>query len=276
MNQLNLFGDEVKPSKPKEPKPWVDFTPPSADKVIQVLSYGGGVQTFALLVLVEQGRIPKPDLIIFADTGREKRQTYQHMRNYALPIVERLGVSYYSVRREVNGDDRDIWDYHYDQHLTPIWPTCTTEFKLRPIKRRLNELFDIKPGVHLFDSWIGISTDEAHRDSPSDVAYIRKVFPLLELGISREGCKAAILAAGYPVPPKSGCDICPHQKWEKLYTTDPETFQTGLTLETHAAERKPDVRLTEHGRGLRQIALQPKFKWVEYEDDACSTGYCQV
>jgi hypothetical protein len=272
--QASMFGDELKP-KPKQPKPWVDFTPPSADKVQQVLSYGGGKQTFAMLVLIEQGLLPKPDLIIFADTGREIKETYEHIQQYALPLIERLGIPYYGVKRNVNGDERDIYQYHYDHYLTNIWPTCTMEFKVRPINRKINELFDIVPGVHSIDTWIGITTDEAHRTTPSNTAYIRKTFPLLDLNLSRDDCINLTVAAGYPAPPKSGCDICSHKDWEKAYVDHPEWFEPALTLEVHAAEKRPEVSLPEYGRNLRTIALQPKFNWSGYEED-CGTGYCHV
>lgn len=280
MNQLSIFDiEEIEKKINQKHRPWIDFIPPSAEKITNVLSYGGGKQTFAMLVLIEQDKLPKPDLIIFADTGREDKETYRHMREVALPLVQRLGVPYYSVRREVKGDTRDIYQYHWDNHITPIWPTCTTEFKLRPIKRKLGELFEIVPGLHQFDSWIGITTDEAHRsDSVSDVCYIRKIYPLLELGLSRQGCIDLIEAAGYPVPPKSGCDICPHKDWELMYTAQPEWFQSALALEENAATVRPKTRLPEHGRGLRMIVLQPKLEYngSKLFDDVCSTGYCQV
>ena len=110
------------------------------------------------------------------------------MRDYALPLIERLGIPYYQVKREINGDTRDIYQYHWDEQITPIWPTCTTEFKLRAINRKLQEMLDIQPGVHSVDSWIGITTDEAHRTTPSINAYTRKIFPLIELGLSRQDC----------------------------------------------------------------------------------------
>jgi len=39
-----------------------------------VLSYGGGVQSTALLIAAVLGKIPRPDVAIFADTGWEPKQ----------------------------------------------------------------------------------------------------------------------------------------------------------------------------------------------------------
>ena len=38
---------------------------------LQVLSFGGGVQSFAMLLLIKEGLLPKPDIIIHSDTGSE-------------------------------------------------------------------------------------------------------------------------------------------------------------------------------------------------------------
>ncbi len=277
--QLSLFDKEEIPliQQGKRRRPWIDFTPPSADTIVQKLSYGAGKQTFAMLVLIEQGKLPKPDLIIMADTGREIPETYHHLNTVAIPLIERLGIPFHIVKRDEN---EDIYQYHMRHQLTPIWPTCTSEFKLYPMARKIRTLYEIKNGVHSIDSWIGITTDEAHRATPTYVAYERKVFPLLDLGLSRQDCINLTLSAGYPVPPKSGCDICPHKDWELLYTQNPEMFQSALELEQNAALKpgKEKVRLPEYGRGLRQIILQPKFGYngSELFNDACSTGYCGV
>jgi hypothetical protein len=276
LEQLDLIDPaSTKRDRPKKAKPWIDFIPPSADKIIQMQSYGGGQQSFAGLILVGQGRLPHPDLIVFADPGQEDPDTYQHMTDHAIPLMERLGIPQYTVRREIGGDTRDIYQYHWDHQITPIWPTCTSEFKLRPISRLLNELYDIKPGLHQIDSWIGITTDEDHRATPSGVAYIRKTFPLLDLGLSRQDCINLTLQAGYPVPPESGCIICCHKDWRYNYTARPAWFKAALALDSNASAARPRTALPEHGPSLRQIVLQPQFDLPEFKE-SCGTGYCHT
>ena len=46
-----------------------------------VWSYGGGTQTAAIAVLILQGRLPKPDIAVMADTGREIASTWDYLRN---------------------------------------------------------------------------------------------------------------------------------------------------------------------------------------------------
>lgn len=63
------------------------------------LSYGAGMQTFALLVMAEQGELDI-DEVVFADTGAEHPETYLHIEKVAKPICERIGIPFRTVRME--------------------------------------------------------------------------------------------------------------------------------------------------------------------------------
>ena len=60
------------------------------------LSYGAGMQTFALLVMAEQGEI-QIDEVVFADTGGEHPETYAHIEKVAKPICNRMGIPFMTV-----------------------------------------------------------------------------------------------------------------------------------------------------------------------------------
>src|SRR5690348_12407749 len=50
-------------------------------KIYNVLSYGGGVQSSAMLLMACMGEItPKPDLVVFSDPGKESKKTYEYIR----------------------------------------------------------------------------------------------------------------------------------------------------------------------------------------------------
>ena len=36
-----------------------------------IFSYGGGKQTVAIVTLILEGKLPRPDLVVMADTSRE-------------------------------------------------------------------------------------------------------------------------------------------------------------------------------------------------------------
>ncbi len=60
--------------------------------VKQLLSYGGGVQSVAMCVLVARGDLPKPDAVVFADTGREVPTTLAYAQQYVVDILRSVGL----------------------------------------------------------------------------------------------------------------------------------------------------------------------------------------
>ena len=56
------------------------------------LSYGGGKQTVALITLILEGKLPKPDLIVMADTGYEVSTTFEYMDKYVQPALKEIGL----------------------------------------------------------------------------------------------------------------------------------------------------------------------------------------
>lgn len=47
--------------------------------MIDVMSFGGGVQSTAIMTLAGEGRIPMPEHWVFADPGFEGADTYAHL-----------------------------------------------------------------------------------------------------------------------------------------------------------------------------------------------------
>ena len=73
------------------------------------------------------------------------------------------------------------------------------------------------------EQWLGISTDEALRMKPARVKYITNRWPLIELGMSRNDCKAWLKEHGLPEPPKSACVFCPYhsvREWREVQSND--------------------------------------------------------
>lgn len=94
---------------------------------------------------------------------------------------------------------------------------CTSEYKLVPISRKVRELlgaaapdFRRVPKGRVAEQWIGFSTDEVGRVSDKNgVAYSRKRYPLLDLGMSRADCQRWLTARGWGDTAKSACIGCP-------------------------------------------------------------------
>lgn len=206
---------------------------------LRILSLGAGVQSTAIFLMSIKEILPKPHLAIFADTGWETMQTYQH-----LEWLEQMGKEHgIPVVRVSGGSIRDgLINCAETRHAAVPYfiatsdgyglgrRQCTKEYKLDPIRRKTRELLGIRPGQRApqgsVEQWIGISMDELRRTriyKPDRMAHVR--FPLVEwVQMSRTQCIRWI-DHHFPghVPPKSSCIGCPYHtdhEWRSL--TDEE------------------------------------------------------
>lgn len=204
-------------------------------------SYGGGVQSAAIAVLVKQEKLPPPDHIVIADTGREAGATWDYMRTVIEPY---LGRSFTVAGHELSSVD--LYSGNGDL-LMPMFtgsggklPTfCSTEWKRRVVHRKLREL-----GVDSCRLWLGISVDEVGRAKPSSVSWIEHRFPLLlDYPMRRSECLALVRSAGLPEPPRSSCWCCPHRRDEEWLALPPEEFKKAASLEAELRQKDPGVFL---------------------------------
>jgi len=66
----------------------------------RILSFGGGVQTTALTILICQGKV-KADMAIFADTGCERPETYWYIDTWMKPMLSAANIPLQVVRSEI-------------------------------------------------------------------------------------------------------------------------------------------------------------------------------
>lgn len=191
----------------------------------QYLSYGGGVNSTAmLLLLADEGQEFES---IYVDHGCDWPET----REYVRMIAERYPITI--LTPQVEGYD-NLYAYadHYKIIPSRRQRWCTHKFKVAVINTYVE-----KPCFSL----IGFSTDEAHRAKIQCEGGIENRFPLLEREISRKKCKEIIREHGLPVPIKSGCWFCPFQRigqWKKLRRKHPELYCKAKGLEDREIERR--------------------------------------
>lgn len=140
---------------------------------IRVFSFGGGVQSHAVLVLQAQGKLPEPyDLFVFSNVGHdsENPETLDYLRDYTLPFCKAHGIPFLELRRSIkNRGEVTIMEEIYYQPNSIIIPAyfgqggfgrrnCTTDFKVRVIDRYIREADYTHAVIGL-----GISTDEFRR-----------------------------------------------------------------------------------------------------------------
>ena len=200
---------------------------------IKVLSFGAGVQSSALLILALQGKVPRPDFAVFADTQSEPKEVYNWLNKMIahsdIPII--IGT---------NGDLMNDEKRHAKGFTTvPLFTVgkgmgrrqCTGTFKIECVSKTILKELGYKPRAkikHKVDVQIGISTDEAQRMKPSHFKYMTNVWPLIDLGLSRKDCIKIVEASGLGTPPRSACVMCPYKRndeWLHLKTTAPKEFE---------------------------------------------------
>lgn len=226
---------------------------------MDVLSYGAGVQTFGILCLIRLNELPKPDLLIFADTQGESHETYVFNEEFAKPLASELGIPWVTVTRGSLLTDSLL------RGNTPKPPLCSWMYKRDVINAYIR-----KEGLVPANVWIGISTDELERGyKKSAVSWVTNYYPLLENDYSRHQVIEAIKLAGMPIPQKSGCWFCRWRGqayWLNFKQREPELFKLALNL-----EKATGHRLAKSNFWLSQIEGQASF-----DDLVECTGFCDL
>lgn len=159
-------------------------------------------------------------------------------------------------------DDRGIsslYERCWESRMVPSFMRrwCTDRFKIRPLQKYFRA-----PAFSL----IGIDAGEAKRAKIVTRKKIENRYPLVEAGINRAGCIEIIKAHDLPVPPRSGCFICPFQsvaQWKKLRYDYPDLFCKVVQLE----QRNIDYRI-ERGKTPLFLNQYPRANlWSVVEEN---------
>ncbi len=225
----------------------------------RVLSYGGGLDSFAMLLdAIERRELPA--LAIFADVGDPKGKdpaewpgTYHHIREVVQPLCARMGIEFLwldTTRSPVRGC-RSLFAYFETRRILPtrLSRLCTAAAKIERIHAYIAERAAGRP----VEMWIGFEAGEEERARRDPHAYGRgdaswvSRFPLLERGLCRCRCEALCRRLGYAVPRKSACVFCPFSSradFQTLRRELPETFARVAAIEENC-------RPTKRGKILR-------------------------
>jgi 3'-phosphoadenosine 5'-phosphosulfate sulfotransferase (PAPS reductase)/FAD synthetase len=197
-----------------------------------MLSLGAGVQSTTLALLAVHGEIEKPEHAIFADTGWESNEVYEHLE-WLKPIMQNAGIKVHKVtagniRKDTLSPGRFAsMPFHMKDDNGKRGMAirqCTQEYKLAPILKKQRELVGIgyrqrwKPEHGQIVNQMGISVDEIQRAKDNPAKYITNVFPLLDLRMKRSDCIAWLNDHGYSAP-RSACIGCPYHsdhEWRKI------------------------------------------------------------
>jgi hypothetical protein len=220
-----------------------------------------------LVGMVTRGE--KVDLVLFADTGGERPETYAFIETFdawlkghgypGVTVVQRVNRRQEPVTLEglcLAGGQLPSLAYG--------WKKCSEKHKVQPQEKFVNRW---PPARECWKSGgkvvklIGFGAEEHRRvanaeaRAESDRKYAYR-FPLVEWAWRRQECVAAIREAGLPLPGKSSCFYCPasrKQEIAELAARHPDLLQRALDIEDAARPNLTSVK----GLGRR-------FSWREF------------
>lgn len=257
---------------------------------VQVWSCGGGSQSCAIAVLIIQGKLPKPDISVIADTGRETRATWEYYDAYLKPGLASVGVDLIRIKSE-------DWSYHgikvsysnktvampvFSTMTGPIEKTknfCTRNWKIDVMKRWMSEVNHLTRSK--FCMWIGFSRDEINRVWKCRLGKDFKrglvSLPLVDIfPTTRRQAIELVQNHGWPTPPRSACWMCPNHsdnEWRLIRDTRPDEFQKAIELEREIHKVDPDAWLHRSCVPLDQVDFsQPDDLFSR----PCDSGVCFV
>lgn len=206
-------------------------------------NFGGGVNSTALLLMLHDRGL-RPDWVLFADTGSERPETYEH--------IERVrewcsGAGYpFDVVRWIRrtGEFESVHDNCLRTSYLPSkaygYSGCTYKWKIQPMDKWRK--------AHGFaESVVAIGYDASERrrvarvraacSDPEQHESLRHVwYPLIAWGIDRAACEERIARQGWECV-KSSCFLCPHmsaEEWCSLQSSHPGLYRTAVLVESRA------------------------------------------
>lgn len=243
---------------------------------MNVISYGGGWQTVAMLALVAKGVLERPDRIVTADTSREVGSTWAYLNDTMQPFLEQHGMRVEVAPRDLA--TVDLYGKNGDL-LLPVYTAtgkfstyCSNEWKSRVIDRYLRG-----HGIESATRWIGFALDERSRwNKPEDDGAWKRRFPLVELLVTKADCPKIIASVGLPFPHKSRCWQCPHQtnaEWREL---PPDEFEKACLLDEQIREDDEyhAVYLHQSRVPLRSADLNARDR--NEPNRQCGLGLCMI
>jgi hypothetical protein len=237
-------------------------------------------------VLIIEGKLPKPDFAVMADTGRERFTTFPYVRKYLAPELAAVGVNLEIIKAAE-------WGYYAEKYvdgsgdlMLPVYtmengiagknaPDCSGAWKRDVINRWLSQTNKITRSK--FCKWIGFSRSpqeliRAMRMQQSKKEGGEKVrFPLIELGLTTPECLKLVKAHGWPEPKVSACWMCPNLKDSERMDLSDEEKRLAIEFDREVRSQFPDAFLHGECRPLEEIELS---RSNDLFTEPCETGGC--
>lgn len=255
----------------------------------QIWSCGGGRQSCAIAVLIAEGKYPKPDISVIANTGRERFTTFPYLRQYVIPTLASVGVdlqivdasewSYYGTDYVDGTGGLMLPVYSFDDKGNPVkfGADCSGNWKRDAINRWLSKVHGITRSKYF--KWIGFSRSprellRAHNMSQSKKEGNGKTrFPLIELGLTTGDCMRIVEQFGWPAPKVSACWMCPNLKDSERAELSDEEKRLANEFDMKVRAQFPNTYLHGSYFPLSEVDFnKPNDLFTE----VCDSGNCFV
>lgn len=223
----------------------------SSEPTLRILSLGAGVQSTVLALMACDGTLPGLDAAIFADTGWEPKAVYEQVDRIETELT-RAGIPLHRVAKGNLRDDTLSPEHRYgsipwfvrnpDGTKGMGRRQCTKEYKLIPISRKVRELLGAEPPGFRYaprgrtaEQWIGFSYDEITRvNDKARNLYTTMRYPLIDLKMDRNACRAWLKSHGWGHTVKSACIGCPYngnRQWREMRDERPDEWADAVEFD---------------------------------------------
>ena len=205
---------------------------------MRILSFGGGVDSSAILAYHLFSVDLNIDHVVFADTGAESKATYANVERFRALCAD-AGLPFTVVSK--GGETITEWVTRLG--IVPVMAggshVCSKKYKGDVIAAWVGENFPAEKITYL----IGIEANEGKRTAAFTKPKIDNAdyeYPLQDLGMTRQDCLDLLEVEGFEVA-KSSCVFCPFMSHAEIrdLRNDPEAWETIKLVERRFSEESP-------------------------------------
>lgn len=221
-----------------------------------IVSYGGGTQSTALILMALNGEynLPRPDFGVYADTGGEPEFINEYVRYFIDYVKQKYDFDIFIVKRKGVGLAENLMSEPktskqgntYINSIIPFYVkgmgmlkrSCTSDYKVIPVERFIKSKINKGEKIR---QWMGISFDERQRVKISMEKWREYYYPLVDNKVRRIDSIEYVKSQGLKTPQRSSCTFCPFHSnnyWQWLKDYHPNEFQKVVNIENIFRSRK--------------------------------------
>jgi len=221
--------------------------------------------------MIVDGVLPTVEHAIFADTGWESDDVYEHL-TYLETLMAQHDIQFHrvskgNIRKDFLADDTrfasmPLFVRNATGEKAMVRRQCTSEYKINPLMKKQREIAGLKSGQrskeHLVTTIIGISYDESQRMRDPHFPWIRHDYPLVDAKITRRHCIEYASKSGYRKPPRSACVGCPFKsdnEW-RILRESPREWADAVEFDA-ALRMNARVKTRFNGEAFLHRSMKP-------------------